>query len=137
LAGTFPFYSTQLFLPFASFFSPCMVNFLAHSNFFTDNMVFLHICQLFLHPSPQREKIDSAIYRNTSFGNTCIDSKFCQIDIYLIISERPSASDSCCPLHPPTASWQQSTRSLLEQLYSAQDNRKTAARGSLFCCYET
>uniref|UniRef100_A0A8C7WYF2 Uncharacterized protein n=1 Tax=Oryzias sinensis TaxID=183150 RepID=A0A8C7WYF2_9TELE len=85
----------------------------------------------------RKENIDSAIYRNTSFGDTCIDSKCCQIDIYLIISERPSASDSCCPLHPPTASWQQSPRSLLEQLYSAQDNRKTAARASLFCCYET
>uniref|UniRef100_A0A8C8DF93 Uncharacterized protein n=1 Tax=Oryzias sinensis TaxID=183150 RepID=A0A8C8DF93_9TELE len=45
------------------------------------------------------------------------------IDIYFIISERPSASDSCCPLHPPTAIWQQRTQSLFEQLYSAQDNR--------------
>uniref|UniRef100_A0A8C7XQN7 Uncharacterized protein n=1 Tax=Oryzias sinensis TaxID=183150 RepID=A0A8C7XQN7_9TELE len=71
-------------------------------------------------PLQQAEKIVSAIYHNTSFGYTCIDSKCCQIDIYLIFSERPSASDSCCPLHPPTASWQQSARTWLQRCNRAE-----------------
>lgn len=34
------------------------------------------------------------MYRNNSFDDTCIDLKYCQEDFYLVVYERPSASDS-------------------------------------------